>query len=502
MNSGRKYLEALEPRRLLSSSGYTPRIYTPQQVLTKEDMSAALNIRVIDPDNTPITVRLDPSAGQVRAKATTGVLLQENGDGLEITGGWRNVNKSLGSVVYQPPKDANGIQTITIRASDGRNEALKKIKISISPVNDAPSIDIKARAVSDGGVVSWESAPIRDPDSKTVTVSISSENGFVRSTDPAAKNIGGRTEITGSPEYVNKVLLAPGKINVSSEDGGDTRLTLSVSDGKLKTTAVVKVDASRPRLDDSAAASITARLAGKDPSTSKAIFSLMDHESATYTRNKDCWAGGIDLTPISPWNSSGGNLLAGTLISSRHIVYATHYQMPVGTKIRFVTKDNEVVERTLVNKASMNYAGSYFPDITVGVLDSDVPQTIGFASVLPEDWRSYMNPDYPGTPCLALDQEEKALVTNLVRLDGYAQFAAPQSDPHAPFFENIISGDSGNPAFMVVDGCLVLLTVWTFGGAGSGTSLAAYRKEINQMMSDLGGGYQLTVADLSGFRRL
>jgi hypothetical protein len=37
---------------------------------------------------------------------------------------------------------------------------------------------------------------------------------------------------------------------------------------------------------------------------------------------------------------------------------------------------------------------------------------------------------------------------------------------------------------------------------GSGPSLTALKQDINAMMSELGGGYQLTEVDLSGFRAL
>jgi hypothetical protein len=55
---------------------------------------------------------------------------------------------------------------------------------------------------------------------------------------------------------------------------------------------------------------------------------------------------------------------------------------------------------------------------------------------------------------------------------------------------------------------LVLLNVWTFGGAGSGASVYENKAEINQIMTDLETqkgikhGYQLTEYDFSGFQAL
>jgi hypothetical protein len=72
----------------------------------------------------------------------------------------------------------------------------------------------------------------------------------------------------------------------------------------------------------------------------------------------------------------------------------------------------------------------------------------------------------------------------------------------------LINGDSGNPAFIILNDQPVLLTVWTEGGAGVGTSLTAFKSDVNQIMSDLEelfsltNGFQLTEIDLSDFQKL
>ena len=78
------------------------------------------------------------------------------------------------------------------------------------------------------------------------------------------------------------------------------------------------------------------------------------------------------------------------------------------------------------------------------------------------------------------------------------------------FTESTISGDSGNPAFLILDlGSgpeLVLLTVWTGGGAGSGTFVSSQIDDLNAAIATAdanagngGTGYTITEADLSGF---
>lgn len=246
---------------------------------------------------------------------------------------------------------------------------------------------------------------------------------------------------------------------------------------------------------------VDSRLAGKTPEESLRIYTVQNHAAGLYARNAQVWCADWDLTPISPWNSSGGPTRAGCLISPRHLLFAAHYQLDVGARVRFVSLTGEVVERTLAAKRTHPDYQPFYPDITVGVLDSDVPEGIGFARLLPDDWADHL-PALSITrplPALTLDQEEKALVTDWASEGTSTGFRAP-SDPHrASFYEPKIGSDSGNPALVRIGDHLVLLTVWTYGGPGSGTSVRAHKAQINTMMTQLGGGYQLTEVDLSAW---
>jgi hypothetical protein len=219
--------------------------------------------------------------------------------------------------------------------------------------------------------------------------------------------------------------------------------------------------------------------------------------ASVYVRNTACWCADMDLTCLSPWNSDGGNNKAGTLISPRHILFAKHYRIATGATIRFVTADNQVVERTMTTRQDVADA-----DLCLGLLDSDVPSTIGFARVLPADILDYMPGAAHRVAGLLLDQEEKALVGDLTA-QSFNSFATPTDPQRLAFNEEIIGGDSGNPAFLLIDTGNgvepVLATTWTGGGGGSGPNISALHDEINAAMTTLGGGYQLTPANLNGF---
>lgn len=235
------------------------------------------------------------------------------------------------------------------------------------------------------------------------------------------------------------------------------------------------------------------------------LYSTQDHAGQGYTRNPNFWGNGIDLTCISPWNSNAGARKAGTAITPRHIVNAAHYEYGLGTVVRFVTADNQVVNRTVVGKKRHPDYTPYYPDLTIYTLDSDLPASITPCKVMPSDWDTYITEgNLNGTrpAALGLDQEEKGLIIDLA---SERSFRTSTDPTRLIFDESKIIGDSGNPAFVIVDGELVLVTAWTFGGAGSGTSIADHIADLNQMISDadaqagVSTGYTVTESDFSSF---
>lgn len=265
---------------------------------------------------------------------------------------------------------------------------------------------------------------------------------------------------------------------------------------------------------------ILTRIAGKDPVVAKPIYTTQNHATGVYIRNPSCWAADLvsELTCLSPWNSTGSNTRAGTLITPRHIIFATHYEIAEGATIRFVTANNQVITRTMVKRARMRemtpgisgpsaFVG--FSDLTIGVLNEDVPNTIKPCKVMPSNYWDYFPVGPWPVAGLCLDQEEKALVTDLLSWrDGggiFIRFHHLQSNPFkTAFYEDKIVGDSGNPAFLIVNNELVLLTVWTGGGGGAGTFVGFFNNEINQLIqivdaaAGVSTGYTITPSPMAG----
>jgi hypothetical protein len=263
-----------------------------------------------------------------------------------------------------------------------------------------------------------------------------------------------------------------------------------------------------------AANNVDSKIVGKNQNDHGFIFTSQNHSTDTFIRNTNVWCYDYDLTCISPSNSNSNARKAGTLLTPRHIGIAAHYEYGVGTNVYFVSQDgnNTVYERTVVSKVRHPEYSPYFPDITICCLDSDLPSDkIKHCKVLPSNWSNYLVETEKGRPpSLSLDQEEKALITDLYEFTTMARFAAPQDDTRLLFYETKISGDSGNPSFLILDlgngPELILLTLWTYGSAGSGTFITPQISDINAMIvtadtqAENGGtGYTLDEADLSGF---
>ena len=244
--------------------------------------------------------------------------------------------------------------------------------------------------------------------------------------------------------------------------------------------------------------------------TNGLVYSSQDHSTPSYTRNTNFWASDVDFTSISPWNSSGGANKAGVMVTPRHLLNAAHYPFGVGAIVRFVTSDNTIVERTVVARQfSPNHIATSIqqPDFIVYTLDSDVPAGISFSKVLPSNFSNYISVDNfidTRIPAVGLDAQEKGTIRDTYS-NSQIRFQKPSDADRLLLYEGIDAGDSGNPVFYILNGELVLLTVWTTGGGGAGSLIANYISMVNQMIADadtaagVSTGYTLTEADLSSF---
>ncbi len=265
-------------------------------------------------------------------------------------------------------------------------------------------------------------------------------------------------------------------------------------------------------LTDSAEAKIASINGTPSMAVNGKVYTTQNHTSKVYTRNPDLWisqSGAVDLTSISPWNSSGGVTKAGVLISRRHLANSAHFDYGIGTIVRLVNMAGVAFDYTVVGKARHPDYKPYYPDLTVYTLDRDVDASLTPCLVIPANYESFIDVDwtmYTLPASLGLDQEEKALIATFFQ---GALFIRPSSANQLTFYEAKIGGDSGNPAFLIVNGKLVLVTCWTQGGVGSGTPIYRFISDINTIMipsadaqAGVSTGYTVTEADFSAWPNL
>lgn len=256
-------------------------------------------------------------------------------------------------------------------------------------------------------------------------------------------------------------------------------------------------------------------LSNKNASTDRLIYSSQDpyyNGIGQFTRNQTCWINNIsNISCFSPAQLSGSTWYqrAGTLVTKKHVIFAKHYLPSIitgGTPLIFVDNNDNVVRRNLVAIQS-----DPITDISVGVLNEEIPNNIKIAKILPTNYQEYIG--YSNNfLVVALDQQEKALLKAWTGLLNYTvtggsyqyinvvnvdySYVNPAFAMYASFSEDAISGDSGNPIFIIIDNELVLLGCWHT--PWSGPFMTNRYSIVNSLIETLSPnqGYSLSTVDL------
>ncbi|MBK1883654.1 hypothetical protein JIN85_14630 [Luteolibacter pohnpeiensis] len=247
---------------------------------------------------------------------------------------------------------------------------------------------------------------------------------------------------------------------------------------------------------------IDVRISGKDPESSKAVYSSQNHATGEYTRSLNCWLTMI-LTGVSPWNSTFAGDMGYTAITPRHIITANHFPQLSIFSLRFVTADNVVVTRTCISSIQIGTS-----DIRIYILDEDLPETISPVKIAPGNLNSLIPTTRSGKgiiPVLAFNQDEDALILGMYKTSdtSFSYNKNAGSDSRNEFAKSIIPGDSGNPVFLIINNEPALIS--TFHTTASGPLIPAYISEINNAIATLDAGqgistgYSVTVADFTSF---
>ncbi len=257
-------------------------------------------------------------------------------------------------------------------------------------------------------------------------------------------------------------------------------------------------------------------------------FSPTDDDSVY---NVDCWAASLDFTSRAWYGVDAGDVQlgatfqTGTLVSPRHAIAAEHSNWQAGWKLTWIALDGTSHQREILDIVQVGIT-----DIEVLYLSADLPGTIANAEILPADYQSYL-PSMPTMPpvwnenlgggnfrlrarppVITTCQHRRASVMEVYKQEelsgdrfvfgvssyvqsNYSSLYSMSGYRNSYMSEpGIVSGDSGHPLFMLLNGNLILVFCWT--GAG-GPVVARYIDAVNAVMTTLeddnGGsdGYQL-----------
>ncbi len=198
------------------------------------------------------------------------------------------------------------------------------------------------------------------------------------------------------------------------------------------------------------------------PSTAdKQLFANYDADGpSTWAAN---WTRNLDFTGVA-WDSAK----AGTLIHQQYVVFASHFPRRLGEELTFHDREGVVVKRRIASKKIIHRVRT--PDVTVARLDRPVPETIAHYPMLPlgHNYR----PVLVGAPLIVTDKQRQVHLFRINRLErqGYEELGARPGmgrELAAAWRERLEKGDSGHPAFILINGRLILVSTLKGGGWAS-----------------------------------
>lgn len=222
-----------------------------------------------------------------------------------------------------------------------------------------------------------------------------------------------------------------------------------------------------------------------DATPDTSYYSAYNHAAATYTRNPLCWAASIDLSCVAVANNATGEWArqrGGTLITSRHILIAAHFPCGVGTQVRFSNAAGTVQTATVIGSAASGVGDMWVCTLSAVITVANPCEIVGeWISQDPEYAYGNTYSYYAGG--LVIHMTQNALVyaatlgftTTKVQQPYDAESVGGTSFPSASLYNWIdhgrgaipaiydamrytpIPGDSGQPAFVIIDGQPVLL---------------------------------------------
>jgi hypothetical protein len=209
---------------------------------------------------------------------------------------------------------------------------------------------------------------------------------------------------------------------------------------------------------------------------------------------------GLSATCIGYSNGMGGQGLV-TMVSPRHFLFATHMH-PEGGLVAFLDPNNVLFWRKAVQRVDVTN------DTSVGILDADLPPSVGYLPVLPPDYLKYFSlKDASYVQGIGMNQGLRVFSQPMQLFDRsfviWNIWRRPPFGLGTNWNVAIRGGDSSNPDMLLIGNQLVLAShTYT---TGSGPNYAFQINDINRQMHYLSTAnhvkkdYQLTQFSLTNW---
>ncbi|MBU6183399.1 MAG: Ig-like domain-containing protein [Verrucomicrobia bacterium] len=247
----------------------TPPTISPiaNQTISEDSSTPALDFTVTDPET--------PSPAVTAASSNPALVPNSS-----LVLGGSGANRTITAT---PAANAFGNATITINATDGTSTSTRSFLLTVTPVNDAPSISDTTNQSTPGNTSLGPIAfTVSDPDADTLTVTASSnDQTLVPNSNLAVGGTGANRTITITP---------------AANQSGTANITLTVSDGAL--TAIDSFNLTVGAVNGSPTISqIADQTTFRSTSAGPILFTIGDNETAAESLNLTASSSNQSLVP-------------------------------------------------------------------------------------------------------------------------------------------------------------------------------------------------------------
>ena len=209
---------------------------------------------------------------------------------------------------------------------------------------------------------------------------------------------------------------------------------------------------------------------------------------------------GLSATPIGFSNIFNGQGLL-TMVSPRHYLCATHMH-PESYLIGFLDTNNQLHWRRTLQRVDVAN------DTTVGVIDADLPSSVGFLPVLPDNFTNYL--PVTGTNLVqGIGMNQNMMLFGQPMSFAGGNFVNWNSRNSVPFGlatnwnVTIRGGDSSNPEMLLIGNQLVLVShnFFACGGPNYACQIPAINRTMHLLSTNnhVSTDYQLTLFPLTNW---